>query len=146
MIDLHSTPAPSNESDHSRPPRSRRRLLLKAMPDGTPSHDAVSGDVWSVCNVSGTLNGSDDGTASRSETSPVEDTIAVFRGVRRQTDGEAEDDGSTETLDYFTPAFRTVLRDEAPTTEASADTAPEDTSREDEADSAPLDYFTPALP
>jgi hypothetical protein len=146
MIGHCSTLATSNESDRSRPPRSRRRLLLRAMPDGTPSRDAGSEDAWSVGNVSGALNGVGSGRSSRSETSPTEDTIAVFRGARRRTDDETADKVSTESLDYFTPALRAVLRDETPTTEASADTAPEDMSREDEADSASLDYFTPALP
>lgn len=146
MIGHCSTLTTSNESDRSRPPRSRRRLLLRAMLNGTPSRDDASGDAWSVWNVSGTLNGLGDGMSSRSEASPLEDTIAVFRGARRRTDGEAADEVSTESLDYFAPAFRAVLRDETPTTEAPADTAPEDTSCEDEADPASLDYFTPALP
>jgi len=121
MTDLCSTPATSNESDCFRPPRSRRRLLLKSMPDGTPSRDAESEATWSVRNVNGRLNESGD-------------------------DATAEEEVSTEALDYFTPAFRAVLREEAPTTKASTDTGSEGKECEVDEGPASLAYFAPALP
>jgi hypothetical protein len=145
MTDLCSTPATSNESDRSRPPRSRRRLLLKAMPDGTPSRDAESGDTWSVRNVNSTPKRSGAEATGRSEKSLVEDSVAVFRGARPQTDsGSAADEGSTDTLDYFAPAFRRVLGAEQQETETT-----EGAGREEDAETQgrteSLDYFTPAF-
>lgn len=153
MTGVRANPAISQNSSRPYPPRSRQRLLLKAVSNGTTSRDAKSEDVWSVQSVSGTLNGSENEVASDNvSTEPLDYFAPAFRRVLRATQQtEAMDrpdceagtgtQGRTESLDYFTPAFRAVLREEAPTTKVVTD---ED--NEDDEGPASLEYFTPALP
>lgn len=155
MTGLRSTLVTSKDAPCSRSPHARRRLLLKAVPDGTPSRDAESGDAWSVRSVSGPGKDADCGASGCSKDDLVKDTLAAFRDTLRRADdaetpadvlgGKRTDAPSGDDLDYFTAAFRTVLRDEAPA-KAPADTGCETEDCEGVEDPAPLAYFTPALP
>ena len=102
--------------------------------------------MWSVRNVNGTSKRSGDGASGRSEVPLVEDSVAVVRGARPQTDpGSAADEGSTDPLDYFAPAFRRVLQTSQQETAATEGAKrKEDTETQGRTES--LDYFTPALP
>lgn len=151
MTGLQSDLSASQNSSRSRPSRSRRRLLLKAISDGTPSRDAEPGSKWRVRNVSGMLKGADNGEAGHSGDDLVADTLAAFRNALRRADGaetpadllgeKMGDVSSVEGLDYFSPAFQGVLSQEGPATEESG----EETQGGD-TEVPSLDYFTPALP
>lgn len=88
----------------------------------------------------------------------VEDTVSAFRTALQQANGvesaadlqdeaPADDEASSESLDYFAPAFRQAVGDAEPrASETEPSREPASARSEAEAPSASLDYFTAALP
>jgi hypothetical protein len=164
MNTSRSTPASSDATCYACTPFSRTTRPLKAVRACTPSQNpGPLADWWARHTDGATSPSVEEALTTPSDKEVIEDTVSAFRTALRQTDGVESaadlqgdaapetDDGPSDSLDYFAPAFRQALgreerHMEAHTAETADDTA-STTARSGEGTPAEsLNYFVPALP
>lgn len=158
-----SMPASSDAPSYARTPFSRTTRPLKAVRACTPSQNPGPMADWWARHTDGAASSSvGEALTTHVDEDIVEDTASAFRTALRRTEGiesaadlhgdaaTETDDASSDSLDYFGPAFRQAVGREERHREThiaeTGDAAGATARSGEEAPAESLNYFVPALP
>lgn len=161
-----STPASPDASTYAPAPFSRRTLSLKTVQACIPSRNPGPMADWWARHANGGGDQSGNAPTLRTDENVVGDTVAAFRVALRRAEGVesaadlqqddtppgSNDEASSDSLDYFAPAFhralgRTASNPDVGGPEKGGDATDESTrgDRDDASSAESLDYFAPAF-